>query len=268
MKDSKKSHDIAGQSNVMQKTHKHDVNLQKNSSLYFQVGLILSLLATYAVFEMQFENKVHDQAILVPLDADDHTYQMKDFIVEPDAPKQKTVKKQKTVLVIKDPKIVDDATKLNDAPKIVTTLKSKPGPIVDPNSLGKAEDPDKTDGEIEIFNMVNVEIVPVYPGCEKMTSNEARIKCMSQKLGKLVQRRFDTDIASKYGLSGRQRINVQFKIDQSGQVTEIVTRAPHPKLEKEALRIAKRIPQMTPGLQRKKPVSVIYNLPIVFDVIQ
>ena len=57
MKDFKKSHDIAGQSNVkVQKSQKHDANLQKNSSLYFQIGLILCLLGTYAMFEMQCES--------------------------------------------------------------------------------------------------------------------------------------------------------------------------------------------------------------------
>lgn len=268
MKDLKKSHDIAGQSNVVQKSRKHDVNLQKNSSLYFQVGLILSLLATYAIFEMKFEDKIHDQATLVPLDPEDTTYQMQDFIVEPDAPKQKTVKKQKPVLVVSDPVIVDNDTQLDETPEIITKLDSKSSTIVDPNALGKNDDPDDGIDEVEIFSMIDVEIVPVYPGCESMTTNEDRVKCMSQKLAKLIQRRFDTDIASVYGLQGRQRINVQFKINQSGQVTEIQTRAPHPKLEKEAERIANKIPQMKPGLQRQKPVSVIYNLPIVFDVKQ
>ncbi len=266
MKDLKKSHDIAGQSNVVQKSRKHDVNLQKNSTLYFQVGLILSLLATYAIFEMKFENKVQDYAKLVPLGPEDITYQMQDFIVEPDAPKQEQVKKQKPVLVVDEPKIVDDDVNIDETPDIITDMETKPATVVNANDLGKAEDPDKDVEEDEIFNMINVEIVPIYPGCEDMTTNQERVKCMSQKLAKLVQRKFDTDIAADYGLTGRQRINVQFKIDHNGQITEIQTRAPHPKLEKEAERIANKIPKMTPGLQRQKPVSVMYNLPIVFDV--
>jgi protein TonB len=43
------------------KSQKHDVNLQTNSTLYFQIGLILCLLGTYALFEMQFV----DQKILI-----------------------------------------------------------------------------------------------------------------------------------------------------------------------------------------------------------
>ena len=89
---------------------------------------------------------------------------------------------------------------------------------------------------------------------------------MSEKIGRLVQKKFNTGLASEHGLSGLQRINVQFKIDANGNITEILTRAPHPSLEKEAERVTSKIPQMKPGLQRAKPVSVVYNLPIVFKV--
>ena len=41
----------------MKTSHKHDANLQKNSTLYFQIGLILCLLGTYALFEMEFQDK-------------------------------------------------------------------------------------------------------------------------------------------------------------------------------------------------------------------
>ena len=46
---------VAGQSNPPQKPRKHDANLQKNSTLNFQIGLILCLLGTYGVFEMKFK---------------------------------------------------------------------------------------------------------------------------------------------------------------------------------------------------------------------
>ena len=57
-----------------------------------------------------------------------------------------------------------------------------------------------------------------------------------------------------------------FKIDKLGNVTEIQARAPRHELEREAKRVANQIPQMTPGKQRDKPVTVQYNLPIVFKV--
>nr|WP_321230629.1 energy transducer TonB [uncultured Psychroserpens sp.] len=265
MKDFNKSHDIAGQSNTnVQKSHKHDANLQKNSSLYFQIGLILCLLGTYALFEMKFETKDFKQDI-VYVDPDESPYFMPTVIVEPNIPpKVEPIERPKERRLIDDPIIVDDNTPdVVETPNIVTDPPTTDKPL-DPS---KVKDPIKVDIPIEApFNMKDVEIVPVYPGCEKMTSNSERIKCMNEKITKLVQRKFDTDLAGELGLSGTQRINVQFKIDKSGNVTEILTRAPHPSLEKEAERVTNKIPKMEPGLQRKQPVSVIYNLPIVFKV--
>ncbi|MCK8481943.1 energy transducer TonB [Psychroserpens algicola] len=265
MKDFKKSHDIAGQSNVMQKSHKHDANLQKNSSLYFQVGLILCLLATYAIFEMRFETTVFDDDI-VYVDPDETVFFTPNYVVEPDAPKKVEVTKKKQVIIDKDPKIVDDDTAMDDTtPEFITEPVSKAEPV----DLGDFTEPKKPDEFIDKpLDLSKVEIVPVYPGCEKKKTNADRIKCLNEKITKLVQRKFDTDLASELGLYGRQRITVQFKIDQNGQVTDIKTRAPHPSLGKEAERVTNKIPKMTPGLQRDKPVSVIYNLPIVFNVNQ
>ena len=63
MKNSKNPHNIAGQSNgLVPKSRKHDANLQKNTTLYFQIGLILCLLGTYGLFEMRFETKKYDGA--------------------------------------------------------------------------------------------------------------------------------------------------------------------------------------------------------------
>ena len=106
---------------------------------------------------------------------------------------------------------------------------------------------------------------PVYPRC-KGDSNAEKRKCMSAKIAKFVQRKFNTDLAGDLGLSGRQRINVIFKIDKSGNVVGVRSRAPHPRLEKEAARVINMLPKMKPGRQRGKAVVVPYSLPITFNV--
>ena len=110
-----------------------------------------------------------------------------------------------------------------------------------------------------------IENVPEYPGCER-GSNADKRKCMSDKIAKFVQRKFNTDLAGDLGLSGRQRISVIFKIDKNGNVTGVRSRAPHPRLEKEAARVINMLPKMKPGRQRGKPVIVPYSLPITFQV--
>ncbi|WNH13610.1 energy transducer TonB [Thalassobellus suaedae] len=113
-----------------------------------------------------------------------------------------------------------------------------------------------------------IEQVPVFPGCEDLTSNEERRDCMSEKISKLVQEKFNTNIADSLGLTGRQRINVIFKINEKGGITtdEIRARAPHIDLEEEAIRVISTLPKMIPGKQKGKIVNVPYSLPIIFQV--
>ncbi|MBT8255432.1 MAG: energy transducer TonB [Bacteroidia bacterium] len=111
-----------------------------------------------------------------------------------------------------------------------------------------------------------IENVPIYPGCENESGNNAKKKCMSDKVQKFVQKKFNTELANDLGLEGRQRISVQFKIDKNGNVTNVRARAPHPRLEQEAVNVVKSLPKMIPGKQRGKPVGVLYALPILFQV--
>ena len=91
---------------------------------------------------------------------------------------------------------------------------------------------------------------------------------MEQRLKrKHIQRNFNAELANELGLSpGKKRIYVQFKIDKDGSITNVVARAPHPRLKKEAERVARKIPKMKPGRQRGRAVRVGYTLPITFNV--
>lgn len=111
-----------------------------------------------------------------------------------------------------------------------------------------------------------IEQVPIFPGCENFSNNEAQKACMSQKIREFVNTNFDTGLAKKLGLSGTNRIQVLFKIDETGKVVEVKARAPHPELQKEAIRVVEMLPNMAPGKQDGKAVSVLYSLPIIFQV--
>ncbi|HAT63404.1 MAG TPA: energy transducer TonB, partial [Flavobacteriaceae bacterium] len=106
----------------------------------------------------------------------------------------------------------------------------------------------------------------IYPGCESKTNNNDRKKCMETKVMEFVQNKFNTELANDLGLEGKQRISVQFKIDKEGNVVNVRARAPHPRLEQEAIRLVESLPKMIPGKQRGKPVGVLYALPILFKV--
>ena len=111
-----------------------------------------------------------------------------------------------------------------------------------------------------------VENVPVYPGCDSLTTNEERKNCMSRNISELVAKNFNTKLADSLGLKGRQRINVIFKIDKEGHVKDIRSRSQHLALELEAIRVINLLPKMIPAKQKGKKVTVPYSLPIVFQV--
>ena len=112
-------------------------------------------------------------------------------------------------------------------------------------------------------NVDLVETPPTYPGCNRKDF-EFKMKCTEDKIVKFVNKNFDTDIAGRLGLIGIQKIRVRFKIDKNGDIIDINCRAPHPALEKEAIRVIKLLPKMNPGYQKGMPVRVPYSLPIDF----
>ncbi|WP_232731969.1 M56 family metallopeptidase [Confluentibacter lentus] len=111
-----------------------------------------------------------------------------------------------------------------------------------------------------------IEQVPVFPGCEDLASNDEKKRCTSDKIQEFVSKKFNTDLASDLGLSGRQRITTMFKINTEGNIVDVKSRASHPALEAETIRVIKLLPAMQPGKQKGYPVIVPYSLPIVFVV--
>lgn len=119
---------------------------------------------------------------------------------------------------------------------------------------------------VEDVPFIIIEEVPVYPGC---TGNKEALRaCFSKEISSFVAKRFKGELGQELGLpkGSVQRIFVMFTIDKYGVVSNVKARAPHKKLQYEAIRVIELLPQMTPGKQRGMPVGVKYSLPIVFKV--
>lgn len=111
-----------------------------------------------------------------------------------------------------------------------------------------------------------IDQVPIFPGCENLGSNEEQKKCMTSKITDFVGANFDTSIGKALKLTGVNRVIVQFKIDETGNIVNVRARAPHPDLETEAKRVINALPKMVPGKHNGQDVGVMYSLPIVFQV--
>ena len=232
------------------KNPKADVG--ENGSIYFAVGLALMLFLTYSTINWKTYDKPDIDIGKLNLDDElDEEIPIIEQVIPPPPPPPPPAAPE-VIEVVEDEEEVEET-------------------VIESTETDQDEEIEIE--EIEIEEVVEdvevpfavIENVPEYPGCERGSNAEKR-KCMSDKIAKFVQRKFNTDLAGDLGLSGRQRISVIFKIDKNGNVTGVRSRAPHPRLEKEAARVINMLPKMKPGKQRGKPVIVPYSLPITFQV--
>lgn len=101
----------------------------------------------------------------------------------------------------------------------------------------------------EVF--YNVEQMPQFPGGEGEL-----IKWLGNNIN------YPT-IASEQGIQGR--VSLRFVVRPDGSVDDVqIVKSLEASCDKEALRVVKKMPKWIPGRQNGNPVSVYYNLPVVF----
>ena len=259
MKSSKQGFSAHGNEHKTHKPSKQDANLQKNSTLRFQIGLLLSSLVVLLLFQMNFKVPEVDALVAVIGTDEVDPYVMTDY-TEYVPEKKVEVIKPKIQQRSKEFEVVPDDVEINQA-KTEVIIPEDTHPNSNPVIINYVSPLDEVSVPFE-----KVEFVPIFPGCESLATNAERKECMSEKIDRIVRKNFRTNKALEYGITGKQRIFVQFKIDKQGLVSDIQIRTPHKLLENEARRVTKLIPQMKPGKQRTKDVEVIFIKPITFMV--
>ncbi|HLS31611.1 MAG TPA: hypothetical protein VK021_12200, partial [Flavobacteriaceae bacterium] len=193
----------------VKKNPKADVG--KRSLLFFQIGLVIMLSVSWVALEWKTYDKKADYG---QLDLGDDLMEevpvTQDLNIPPPPPPPPPPPAPDIVDVIEDEseeeETIIESTETTPETKIVEVTQ-----IVE----------EVIEEEIEEVPFAVIENVPVYPGCENERTNDAKRKCMSDKVNVFIQRRFNTDLAGDLGLQGIQRIMVQFKIDPQGRVTEV-----------------------------------------------
>ena len=234
------------------KNPKSDLN--RRSMIFFQLGMVLMLFITWRAIE----NKTYDKS-----DLSQNVYEVNDELEE-DIPITNTPPPPPPPPP--PPAAPDVIVEVEDEADIEETVIESAEVDQEEEIVEIEEIEEAVEEEIADVPFAVIENVPIYPGCEKKKNNAEKKQCMSDKIQKFVQKKFNTELAGDLGLEGRQRIAVQFKIDNKGNVVNVRARAPHPKLQQEAIRVVKSLPKMVPGKQRGKAVGVLYSLPILFQV--
>jgi protein TonB len=235
-------------------------DLEIYTRLFRLLGLVLTLLVAYVALEHKVYKTTRMGLEIISKTNFEEEEEALEIEIEQMAPPPLAAPAPEIIDIVEDIEDIEEAiletTETDESEKIEIVN------IVDITEVEREEE------FVEDVPFAIIEDVPIYPGCEKEKSKEAKKDCLNREIQKLVAKKFDCNLASDLGLSkGRIRIYVQFKITTTGSIEILGARAPHSRLEKEAKRVVGLIPKMTPGKQRGRPANVTYMLPITFEII-
>ncbi len=228
-------------------------DLNRNSGLYFVIGLAIVLFATWRLLE--HKTYPSDQEFVNVLDvSDDMSEEVPVTEILRTAPPPPPPAAPEVIEVVEDLEEVEET--------IIESTESSQDTFVE--DVVSVDDVDVGEVEEDIsVPFAVIENVPVFPGCENLATEAERKVCFAQKVQEHIRKNFNyPKTALELGITGR--VFVQFEIDGKGKVTNIKKRGPDKLLEDEAVRIIAALPQMKPGMQRGRPAKVGYSIPINF----
>ncbi|MEM6684825.1 MAG: energy transducer TonB [Bacteroidota bacterium] len=230
-----------------------DADLRKNSLFYLALGLALVTFLIWQSMEWTAYDKIEKKEAAEMIADDEEEMIITEQLQQPPPPPPPPA--PEIIEVVEDEEEVEET--------IIESTETTEDEVIE-----EVEEVEVVEEEevIEDVPFSVIEDAPIFPGCEKYKTKAERKKCMSEKVQKHVNKKFNTELASDLDLEGVQKIFVVFKIDRTGNITNVRSRAPHPRLAKEAEKVIKSLPKMKPGKQRGKAVGVNYTLPIVFRV--
>ena len=223
-------------------------DLNNKSSFYFAIGLFLVLFISWRAIEYKNWDDDGYGYIALDVDADDDeeipiTEQIKTPPPPPPPPAPEIIE------------VVEDEEEIEET--IIESTETDQEEIV--------EEVEVVEEDLDLdVPFAIIEDVPLYPGCERVPKSERR-NCFQKEIQKHINKNFRyPEIAQEMGIQGR--VFVQFTIQKDGSISGIRTRGPDKNLEKEANRIISKLPRMTPGKQRGRPVRVPFSIAITFKL--
>ncbi|GAB5540061.1 MAG: hypothetical protein Salg2KO_21640 [Salibacteraceae bacterium] len=229
------------------KNPKKDLN--KNRGLYFVSGLALIMMLTYIALEWKSYDKKN--YVSENMNPEDELIEEVPLTVHFTPPPPPPPPVAPTVL-----EIVDDEKEIEET-VIESTETNQEDEVYEVEEIEVAE------VEIDVkVDWINIEEVPIFPGCENEKDKRACFqKMMNKHIGKVFRY---PGIAQEMGIEGK--VYTQFTIQKDGNIGNVLLRGPDKILEAEAGRIIGKLPKMKPGKQRDKNVKVSFTIPINFKL--
>jgi protein TonB len=207
------------------------ISLENKKSMFFQIGLAVTLIAVLISFEWKSYDKSNYN--LGDLNLDDMEEEIIPITRQEVKPPPPPPPPPEIIEIVEDEVEIENEVEIEETD-------------TDEDEIVEIEEDD------EEFFMV-VENMPEFPGGDL-------------GLMKFIQKnvRYPA-IAKEYNITGK--VYVSFIVDKQGSVTNVkIVRGVDKNLDAEALRVVSLLPKYKPGKQRGKAVRVMFTIPINFTL--
>jgi len=105
----------------------------------------------------------------------------------------------------------------------------------------------------------DVEIAPVYNGCEGLSKEEIK-KCFNNKVSTFIKREFNLSLSKDLNLSEPKQVEAFFVINENGNLTGMKVRNSELNIQAEIVRVFRKMPVMKPAIHNGKSVAVLCSI--------
>lgn len=245
----------------------------KNSFIYFQLGLIATMLVALVVLEFNFkDSKKKSVCQFPPIVTIEPGFEYKLADVEPTEPKitpkpKVNVVVPKLVLPILNDVDVVDNNKVLEKEKNATQDNSQAEENPVETNTSPVNPAGTVEGPVAPPTMLTVEQLPMFKACKGLKRSEQKA-CFDEQLAKVISKNL-TYPERDYENRKQGTALIEFIIDENGNITNVKplenNRATE-DMKKAAEKAVKRIPQLIPAKQGNKNVRIKYAIPITFKL--
>ena len=231
---------------------RENADLEKEKSLFFEIGLAIALLLVLIAFKWRVQIK-DTEVIINPQELTELEEIVPITRQEPERPKVKPpvkIKLQDVITIVENDSKEDINLEIEEDE-------------INQNTEIDIRPPEEVSYDIEVVDeteiFVVVEEMPIFRPDICKTMAEGNIE-----LNKHIQKSIKYPVlAQENGISGR--VFVKFIVGRNGKVKNVeILRGIDPYLDKEAIRVIRNLPDFAPGKQRGVPVQVTYSTAINF----
>ena len=229
----------------MQNRKSFKADLENKKGLFLQICLVLALASVWTAFEWKTYKDGPGSLGDLEMTMDDEEVLVTQRNTPPPPPPPPAP--PEVLNIVEDDKVDIDELKMESTE-------------ISDDDVFELMEVDVDDGEV--FNFVNVENKPVFPGCEDLATEDERFNCFNTKIRQFVGKKFEfPEMAKQMGIQGK--VWVSFIIEKDGKVSDItIERGVDKLLDDESLRVVNMLPKMIPAKVGGRSVRMRYSLPI------